>query len=64
MPVDLYPIVMGVFAELTNSVQDFLDACADSSDDEISDDVMERLARAHNAAQDLLEGLGHDKVAN
>ena len=56
--IDLYKHVLETLAELTESVDDYLDWAATPGDDECPEAVIERLCAAHESAQELLAELG------
>jgi hypothetical protein len=56
--IDLYKHVLETLAELTESVDDYLDWAATPGDDECPEAVIDRLCAAHESAQELLAGLG------
>jgi hypothetical protein len=58
LSIDLYRHVLETLAELTESVDDYLDWAATPGDDECPEAIIERLCAAHESAQELLTGLG------
>lgn len=63
--IDLYRHVLETLAELTESVDDYLDWAATPGDDECPEAIIERLCAAQESAQELLDGLGFgDELKN
>jgi hypothetical protein len=60
--VDLYSVVMPVLVELTEAADEYLDWASTPGDDECPPETVERLCKAHQEAQDLIEGLGHGQI--
>lgn len=64
LKIDAYPVFMNVLANLTTSVEIYLDWAATPGDDECPPEIVDRLCQAQETARELLEGLGYGQDFN
>lgn len=55
---------MDRLAALTDAVELYLDWASEPGDDDCPDELIEQLCSAHEAARDLLDGLGYGEDGN
>jgi len=55
---------MNVLANLSDSLELYLDWAATPGDDECPPEIVDRLCHAHETARELLEGLGYGQDFN
>lgn len=64
LKIDAYPVFMNVLANLSSSLEDYLDWAATPGDDECPPEIVDRLCQAQETARELLEGLGYGQDFN
>ena len=64
LKIDAYPVFMNVLANLSDSLELYLDWAATPGDDECPPEIVDRLCQAQETARELLEGLGYGQDCN